>query len=336
MAPGWAPRNGVKLSRKGMMMTDQVTADIPRTIAPESFFNIGNYESELAGIPAAEFNAAFPVLLNSRMGESVFTGPGSGGVLSSGIEAGGSTFGWLLGMDPSLWESLPVRRYRPAEPTGHRRDLLTSALAHLARAHPDLFALVRSYVRMICWLSVPPPEKLQIASASAPTLPFTIFTSDLGPRDLPPGTVTESDCHRVLAENLLHETTHQRISFHLLEADVLAEDYDSATAAKVEIAWRKGKQQSEWEVDRVLHAAIVYNEVLRYRLREIQDASCDPVSLAAFREAGDAATGSVTFLADSLLGFERYFTGYGVEIVRGLRQRTAKIVSAWQECRAGQ
>jgi hypothetical protein len=189
---------------------------------------------------------------------------------------------------------------------------------------------------MIGWMEMCPPGQTKIASASCPTLPFAIFTSDLGPRELPPRTVTQSDCHRILAENFLHESTHQRINFYLLETDILVEDYNSATAAKIDIAWRKGLAQSQWEVDRVLHAALVYNELLRYRLREIQDPSCDPVSRAAFCEAGDAGVNAVRFLADSLLAFQRYFTDFGFELVRSLVRRTDMVAELWQNARTGQ
>jgi hypothetical protein len=315
-------------------MSTPAVLDVPRTIGERSFFNPENHLSDIAHIPSDQLNLAFPLLLNSKMEQTALVPADS--ITSSSVHVHGTTFEWLSSMDSTLWSRLPVRDYRLVDQADHRRALLTGALNHLADAHPDSFEVIKRYVRIIGWMEMCPPGETKIASASCPTLPFAVFTSDLGPRELPPRTVTQSDCQRILAENLLHEATHQRINFYLLENDVLVEDYDSATATKVDIAWRQGLAQSQWEVDRVFHAALVYNEVLRYRLREIQDPSCDPVARAAFCEAGDAGISAVRFLADSLLGFERYFTDFGFDLVRSLIQRTDTVAEVWTSMRADQ
>jgi hypothetical protein len=315
--------------REAIMLKSRTsTTEIPRTIAEDSFFNIKNHSAKLSNIAAEDYNLRFPLLLNSFMRRSPTDETLADRSRTIKIGLRGDSFDWLSEIDPSVWETLLVRNYELAELTEHRRQLLHDALEHLYQHHPESYEYVRTFVKLIGWLVVTDDSEVRISSGSAPTLPYAVFVSDVGVKEIPPKTSATKDSARLLAENLLHEATHQRITFHLLEHPVLAKGYDTKTAKKIDIGWRKG--QNKWEPDRALHASIVYNEILRYRMRELRDLDCDESARQAFYEGAERGTKAITFLTESLLDSQEYFTEYGMELIETQAVLASAVATEWE------
>lgn len=141
----------------------------------------------------------------------------------------------------------------------------------------------------------------------------------------PPNTVSERTSHLYLAENLLHEGTHQSISFHVLQHQVFDDRYSSTTSPKIEIRWRAGQGEARnqyWEIDRAFHATCVYNQLLRFRQSELRRDDLTPDERANFRSAYDEGLPAVRYLMRELELLTAYFTPHGRDLLADLRQQT--------------
>jgi hypothetical protein len=125
---------------------------------------------------------------------------------------------------------------------------------------------------------------------------------------------------RFLAENFYHEAVHQLVNAHLLFGRLVPEDFSSETSPKIPISWRAtaSPRNREWEIDRVLHAAVVYESMIGYRAAQLTDPTIHPWERAAFEEANAIAVPNLSFLATSLRQHTGALTDEGAEVARHL------------------
>jgi hypothetical protein len=148
------------------------------------------------------------------------------------------------------------------------------------------------------------------------------------PESRPPNTVSTEPSHLFLAENLLHEAVHQSVSFHVLQHQVFADGYSSKTSPKIEIAWRatQGVARNQcWEVDRAFHATCVYNQLLRFRRRELDRDDLTTNERASFQAAYDEGMPAVRYLMGQLELLDEHFTVHGRELLADLRRQTNQL-----------
>ncbi|MFB7669737.1 hypothetical protein ACFC1R_38605 [Kitasatospora sp. NPDC056138] len=185
---------------------------------------------------------------------------------------------------------------------------------------------MREFVRGLLWVGLKPNVRTSsLTSSSDPALPYVIVFSAKASRHIPPNTVSEQPSNLYLAENILHEGTHQSISFHVLQHQVFADGYSSQTSPKIEIRWRAGQGEDRnqfWEIDRAFHATCVYNQLLRFRQTELRRDDLTHAERASFQSAYDEGLPAVRYLMRELELLTEHFTPHGRELLADLRHQT--------------
>ncbi|MFB8168979.1 hypothetical protein ACFC60_13625 [Kitasatospora purpeofusca] len=221
-----------------------------------------------------------------------------------------------------------TRRLDHSVPDGDFAPAATAAslTRRLSLVHPEGFDRVREFVRGLLWVGLKPGVRASsLTSSSDPALPYVIVFSDKASRHIPPNTVSERASHLYLAENLLHESTYQSISFHVLQHQVFDDRYSSTTSPRIEIRWRAGQAEARnqyWEIDRAFHATCVYNQLLRFRQSELRRDDLTPDERASFQSSYDQGLPAVRYLMRELELLTAYFTPHGRDLLADLRRQT--------------
>ncbi|MER7766990.1 hypothetical protein [Kitasatospora sp. NPDC096140] len=229
------------------------------------------------------------------------------------VTVAGTTFDWFDAALPrEIADEINLTAYEIVEHTDERRAALIHALDRLSLVHPEGFDRVREFVRGLLWVGLKPDVRISsLTSSSDPALPYVIVFSDKASRHIPPNTVSERPSPLFLAENILHEGTHQSISFHVLQYQVFADRYSSRTSPKIEIRWRAGQGEDRnqyWEIDRAFHATCVYNQLLRFRRTEMARIDLTPDERACFQGSYDEGLQAVRYLMRELELMREHFT----------------------------
>jgi hypothetical protein len=181
----------------------------------------------------------------------------------------GERFGDILlsydGVEEGLYTRLPLDGHLPAKAPGLYR-WIKLALEELAIKDSARYAFIQSWCSMIVWLmedSDDPPET-ELTSVALPALPHCTFLTYKAIQHIPPKVIIPAITLYGLQENLFHESLHQQLSATLIFEDILTGSADMAPP--VPIPWRA----TVWPVDRALHAAWVYGNVLGLRQAEIE------------------------------------------------------------------
>ena len=303
------------------------------SIHPGSFFDLNR-------LPGADAVTKSFTLMENILGEQPGTFATAGEWDFEVIRVGGSEFLWMdRSISPPVSRALRLDAYAVAAHTAQRRTLLVGALGRLAEAHAEQFGHVAMFVRNLFWLSLRDPNTsiTRITSSSDPALPFAIMFTDKAAQHIPPNTVITGASSRLLAENILHESVHQRISQTILTRKLFAPEYSSQTSPKIEITWRadQGSERNQWwEVDRAFHAAFVYNSLLRFRLTELSRNDLNSLERQAFADALAEGVDAVTYLVSELLRNRTLFTDEGNVELNELEAETGIAVELWQNWRA--
>ncbi|GAA3378776.1 hypothetical protein GCM10020367_59660 [Streptomyces sannanensis] len=249
---------------------------------------------------------------------------------SESVNVSGAGFDWFDAELPGqIADEISLSDYEIVEHTDERRAALSQALERLASVHPQGFARVREFVRGLLWVGLKPGVRTSsLTSSSDPALPYVIVFSEKARHHIPPNTVSPEPSHLFLAENILHEGTHQSISFHVLQHQVFADGYSSKTSPKIEIAWRatQGVARNQfWEVDRAFHATCVYNQLLRFRRVELDRDDLTTNERACFQAAYDEGMQAVRYLMDRLEALGEHFAVHGRELLVDLRHQTDEL-----------
>ncbi|KIF76619.1 hypothetical protein QR77_27590 [Streptomyces sp. 150FB] len=296
-----------------------------------SFFDLSREDPALTRLREDDAAPALPFALMERLVKSGIPYAEHARALSSDtVHASGASFDWYGSDLPrQIANEVNLADYEIVEHTDGRRAALTQALERLASAHPEGFARVQEFVRGLLWVGLKPGTRTSsLTSSSDPALPYVIVFSEKARHHIPPNTVSTEPSHLFLAENLLHEAVHQSVSFHVLQHQVFADGYSSKTSPKIEIAWRatQGAARNQcWEVDRAFHATCVYNQLLRFRRRELDRDDLTTNERASFQAAYDEGVSAVRYLMGQLELLDEHFTVHGRELLADLRRQTNQI-----------
>ncbi|KJS58197.1 hypothetical protein [Streptomyces rubellomurinus] len=296
-----------------------------------SFFDLNRKDPDLTRLREEGAEQALPFALMERLVKSGTPYAEYARALrSEPVTVAGASFDWFDAELPGeIADEINLTNYEIVEHTDERRTALTHALDRLSLVHPEGFARLREFVRGLLWVGLKPGVRTSsLTSSSDPALPYVITFSDKASRHIPPNTVSERPSPLFLAENLLHEGTHQSISFHILQHQVFASGYSSKTSPKIEINWRAGQGEDRnqfWEIDRAFHATCVYNQLIRFRQVELARADLTPIERTSFQSAYDEGLPAVRYLMRELELQREHFTRHGVELLANLRQQTDQL-----------
>lgn len=221
----------------------------------------------------------------------------------SSFRAAGHVFHWVDAIgDGSAWERINLEGHMLAAPDPSLRDFVQRALIELS-AEPRTLDFVRRFVTTFIPVEgcdQDRPER-QLTSCSLPDFPLAVFFSTHAGRHIPPVTVAAASSPLLLAENVFHEAVHQYVNVQILTGGLLPSDYDSRTAPRMSIPWRSSPGRDvQWEVDRALHAATVYVQLLRWRLDRIVAPQTNAGDRRVLTEAAADAVESCSYLTRAL------------------------------------
>ncbi|MBV6700114.1 hypothetical protein KV557_23915 [Kitasatospora aureofaciens] len=296
-----------------------------------SFFDLDRKDPDLIRLREVGAESALPFALMERLVKSGTPYAEHARTLrSDNVTVAGANFDWFDAELPGeIANEINLTDYEIVQHTDERRAALTQALDRLSLAHPEGFARVREFVRGLLWVGLKPGVRTSsLTSSSDPALPYVIVFSEKARHHIPPNTVSPEPSPVFLAENLLHEGTHQSISFHVLQHQVFADGYSSKTSPKIEIAWRASQgvaRNQFWEIDRAFHATCVYNQLLRFRQTELRRDDLTPNERASFQSAYDEGLPAVRYLMRELELLSEHFSPHGVELLADLRHQTDQL-----------
>ena len=250
------------------------------------------------------------------------------------LKVGNDTFFMITKLPEMIWNKLPITSHEILQATKEQKELLSMALHHLKRNYSRAYQLIKEFVRSIVWVRIRKnfvDKDTQITSASFPIMPLCIYISDKATFHIPPNSLSTIQSFRFLAENLYHEAVHQVINMNLLLCDIFNENYDSKTSAKIEIPWRNTQaiRNQYWELDRVFHAAIVYSQMLKFRISELHESSLHHEERKIFEEAAASGLQSAQHLSESLLSHKDSFTSVGIKLIEELANDIHDTAKKW-------
>ncbi|MFF2951985.1 hypothetical protein ACFVVU_11675 [Kitasatospora sp. NPDC057965] len=296
-----------------------------------SFFDLGRKDPDLIHLREEGAESALPFVLMERLVKSGTPyAEHARSLRSDNVSVAGVSFDWLDSELPGeIADEINLADYEIIEHTDERREALTRALDRLSLVHPEGFARMREFVRGLLWVGLKSGVRTSsLTSSSDPALPYVIVFSEKARHHIPPNTVSEQPSSLFLAENLLHEGTHQSISFHILQNQVFADGYSSQTSPKIEIAWRAAQgvaRNQFWEIDRAFHATCVYNQLLRFRQTELNRDDLTPNERASLQSAYDEGLPAVRYLMRELELLRQHFSPHGAELLADLRHQTDQL-----------
>ncbi|MGA5818066.1 hypothetical protein ACPC54_09425 [Kitasatospora sp. NPDC094028] len=308
-----------------------MSTTIATRVPAGSFFDLDRKDPDLIRIREQGAEPALPFVLMERLVKSGTPyAKHARSLRSEPVTVAGASFDWFDATLPGeIADEINLTNYEIAEHTAERRTALTQALDRLSLVHPDGFAHLREFVRGLLWVGLKPGVRSSsLTSSSDPALPYVIVFSEKARHHIPPNTVSPEPSPLFLAENLLHEGTHQSISFHILQHQVFAEGYSSQESPKIEIEWRTGQgiaRNQFWEVDRAFHATCVYNQLLRFRRTELDRRDLTADERSCFQAAYDEGLPAVRFLMRELELLSDQFSPHGVELLADLRRQTDQL-----------
>ncbi|MFJ5924788.1 hypothetical protein ACIQF6_19520 [Kitasatospora sp. NPDC092948] len=304
---------------------------IATRVEPGSFFDLTRKDPALTRLRETGAEPVLPFVLMERLVRSGTPFAEHARALRSDtVTVAGVTFDWFdAGLPREIADELSLTDYEIVQHTDERRATLIQALDRLSLIHLEGFACVREFVRGLLWVGLKPGVRASsLTSSSDPALPYVVVFSDKARHHIPPNTVSPESSSLFLAENLLHEGTHQSISFHILQNRVFADGYSSRTSPRITIGWRTGQGEARnqsWEIDRAFHAACVYNQLLRFRRTELDRDDLTANERAHFQDAYDEGLPAVRYLTRELELLGEHFSPHGVELLGALRHRTDQL-----------
>ncbi|MGW2840581.1 hypothetical protein ACWCWD_22660 [Streptomyces sp. NPDC001493] len=304
--------------------------NIATSVQPGSFFDLARADQGLMALRHDGVPHVAPFVLMEQLVKNGIPFAEHARVLHRDtVSVSGVDFDWFDGKLPDqIATEINLSDYDIVEHNDDRRTALSHALERLANVHPEGFERVGAFVRGLLWVAHKPGVRASsLTSSSDPALPYIIVFSDKARHHIPPNTVSEQPSHLFLAENILHEGTHQSVSFHVLLNQVFSEEYSSATSPKIEIAWRSQSSQRNqaWEVDRAFHATVVYNQLIRFRRVELGRDDLTDHERACFQSAYDEGLPAVRYLMDRLDEVRHLFTEHGQDLLATLREQTDQL-----------
>lgn len=217
----------------------------------------------------------------------------------------------------------PLRNHISIDPLPTYLKLVEAAVKILEGDHAEDWQLLQKNLRGITFVKLDPGFQHvdnQVTSITLPGLPYISILSEKAFFHAPPLLIKNAENAVILAENIIHEATHQWVNLNLVDNELINESYSSKTSRKIAIPWRSkafNPRDRRWPIDRCLHAAVVYLIVARFRKRAMQSVlSVSPYQSEDVR----AAVGHGQFLADAVGTQLDYFTEAGRQFITSLKQ----------------
>lgn len=164
--------------------------------------------------------------------------------------------------------------------------------------------------------------KKQLTGLTVPPFPLTSFFSENALHHLAPAAISERRDIAILAENLLHESVHQRMNLTILERPVFRDSFDSAQAPRAAVPWHSDsadERDRHWETDRCLHAFSVYVRLCTFRRYCVSNMSLHPETQRVFEQAIDQSRVPLSYLSSHLDTVRDQLADYGNELLSSLQ-----------------
>jgi hypothetical protein len=238
--------------------------------------------------------------------------------------ANGKKIDILWGSDVSaITDGLPLAGHlglvKNAE---HYIDATTKAIDFLVQPpFVAFFNTMMEWTSQIVWLDVDANSTYtRLTSSTFPSFPHCTFLTGKATYHIPPLTVSSQEYTYFLAENLYHESLHQKLSCSFIFDNIIVDDFDSTTIGRIPVPWRG----QSWEPDRIVHAAFVYIHLVLLRSAALTlDLNCrDQISsaLAAGRDA-------LTYLVSCFPACEPIFTHRGRLMLENFRLMADQVLT---------
>jgi hypothetical protein len=127
-------------------------------------------------------------------------------------------------------------------------------------------------------------------------------------RHIPPVRILPVVSFYGIQENLFHEALHQQLTAYIIASDDLLKP--AAPNHKIHIPWRN----TEWPLDRALHAAWVYRGLLAFRKRMV-DVTPTKMLRTVITESYRESEQALLFLKGALLNHVEHFGDSGVNLI---------------------
>lgn len=244
----------------------------------------------------------------------------------------GREFWWLSGAEQStvFSERVNLEGHAIVEPSEDIQEATIAAVEHIATV-PWAFEVLSEYSPAFAVVEALERNPKPITSCSLPDFPTLSFYSRIALRHIPPVSVARRGHPILLAENLFHESVHQYVNHQILTAGILIDSYDSSTSPGIPISWRFNKDGTNqiWQVDRALHAATVYSNILAWR-REVlhQFGDVDEEFVGIVQQSTSQAIRSVIELYKALEDNLDQFTPKGAHRVGQLAAQTRDLIAS--------
>lgn len=211
-----------------------------------------------------------------------------------------------------IFNSLPLQGHTPLEVPG-MCDWIHSALAVLEILDSKALAFIKQWCSMILWVApdANTAPKTLLTSVAIPTLPHCTILSVKSLRHIPAKHVYEGASTYALAENIFHEALHQQLSASLVFGSKLMCDADAANLSSVHIPWRN----ASWEIDRVIHAAWVYSNLQKLRLRALSMPNLLGSEITIVKNAENESRPKLEFLSTKLESIQSFLPRASRQII---------------------
>lgn len=228
---------------------------------------------------------------------------------------------------PDIQHELSLEGHRLERPPREFVSAISSALSIISR-DASCFDLVDTFSPTFGFVRSEKGCVRPITSCTLPDFPLLSLVSRYALRHIPPSTVSPAESPYFLAENIYHESVHQYVNTQILTRGVMAPGYSSLDSPRIKVSWRKGAdgQVQEWEVDRALHAATVYTNIINWRLGLIEDSSVPQFVRDATKASVAPAVSAALELYVALEANIDCFSPWGANRVGQLAERTRETV----------
>jgi hypothetical protein len=211
------------------------------------------------------------------------------------------------GFSAQLLTALPLAGHQLMVPSVDDMHYIEMALKFLAESH--CARTIKAFTSMIVWLQLDelaPPE-VPLTSVAIPLFPHCTFLTRKALCHIPPVHVFDQPWEYALAENIYHESLHQQLTATMLQEDIFPPDYNAEMSLPIFIPWR----QQFWPVDRVLHAAHVYQGIIPLRSKHLTNSFLTKEQFGFLDSAVRSAESCLKHLKNCLFQNQQAFTADG-------------------------
>ena len=226
------------------------------------------------------------------------------------VETWGTLALSVRGFAEGIQNSLPLEGHKPIGAPGVLR-WIRLALDELATIDQESVSFIQEWCSVIVWIErrKERPDVVELTSTSIPILPFATFVSKKFIRHLPPKHILPVVNFYGIQENLFHEALHNQLASYLIIHNAFLRS--PSDSPMIHIPWRK----AEWPMDRVLHAAWVYSNLLEFRRRRLRIFFDSEKFLTTLAQLSNDAELSLRYLTKELNRNRSVFSQKGTTVL---------------------